>query len=265
MAEHIVGTVLTALGVAFARKFRALDTRGVVVALALAATLLVSDARLLLLMMIFFFTSSALTLLGYEAKERKGASERRGGRSATQVLCSGAIPATLAALSLVAPSHVKQPLRLAAATSIACANADTWASEIGSLSRSPPMLVTNPRIKVPAGVSGGVTWLGELGAVTGSAVIAALSILLAVADPLRATLILVLGWIGELLDAILGALLQAKYECTKCGVLSDREVHVCGAEARRAGGISFLKNEFVNLISELAVAFLSLALTSPYP
>jgi len=257
--ELAAEALLTALLALLAWRYRALSKRGIVAALAIAVAMMASGTKLLLLMVMFFSTSSTLTKLKYEEKGRKGEGEREGGRSAAQVLCSGGVPAALALLSAALP-HLSHPLKRAAVACIAYSNADTWASEIGVLSREEPFLVTNPRVRVPAGVSGGITLLGEVGAVSGSAAIAVASLLLGLLSPSECALTLVLGWVGELLDAVLGALAQAKYVCTKCGVLCDREVHSCGAPARRVGGVSFLRNEVVNLATELAVSALSLAL-----
>jgi uncharacterized membrane protein len=96
----------------------------VVAALAVGSILLA-----LALMVVFFLSSSALTLFRYEEKGEVGAAERKGGRSAVQVLCSGAVPAALAAISPLIPEHRAQVL-LAAASATAYANADTWASEM---------------------------------------------------------------------------------------------------------------------------------------
>ena len=262
--ELAASVVLTALAAALARKYKALDEWGLASALTLAAVLILVDARLLMLMMLFFATSSALTLFGYEVKEKRGAAEKRGGRGAAQVLCSGAVPAALAAISLVVPYDFKRALYFASSASMAYANADTWASEIGSLSESKPVLITNPRVRVPPGVSGGVTLLGELGALGGSATIAAASATLALADVKGALLIFICGWFGEVLDAFLGALIQAKYLCPVCNLLSDKEVHACGARAQKIKGFKLIKNEVVNLITELAVSSLVFQLTLLY-
>lgn len=255
---YAAGIVVLVSTAAFAKKHRALDARGVAVALAMGLILLASSWVVLTLMMTFFVSSSALTLLKYREKERLGVAERRGGRSASQVLCSGAVPTALAALSALLPERGVQ-LLFAAAAAIAYANADTWASEIGSLSRSQPHLVVNPRVKVPPGVSGGITLLGEAGAAGGAALVAAIYALLSGAAPAA---VFALGWAGEVVDAVIGALLQPKYFCPRCRVLWDHPTHVCGAETRYVRGFRWLKNEHTNLVTGLVVASAAL-LTSP--
>lgn len=248
--NYATGLALLALLAALAKKYKALDTKGVIAALTIGLILLVSNWIALALLMVFFLSSSALTLFKYKEKERLGTAERKGGRSASQVLCSGAVPAVLAAFSPLIPEHEAQVL-LAVASVIAYANADTWASEIGALSRSQPFLIVNPRTKVPPGVSGGVTLLGEVGAASGSALVALTYSLLTGENALP---VLLLGWTGEVVDAILGAVLQVKYECPRCRVLWDHPVHVCGSETVYLRGYRWIKNEVVNLVTELAIA-----------
>ena len=55
--------------------------------------------------------------------------------------------------------------------SVAAATSDTWASEAGVLSRTPPVSITTFRV-VPRGMSGGITWLGTMSSIVGSLVIA---------------------------------------------------------------------------------------------
>jgi uncharacterized protein (TIGR00297 family) len=118
---------------------------------------------------IFFLTSSLLTQWKSAAKTPAGADARAGtARTAGQVLANGAVPAALAVVwALTHAAAVAGALTAA----IAAATADTWATEIGLLSRRPPRLITTWR-KVRPGASGGVTLLGTAAAVAGAGVIA---------------------------------------------------------------------------------------------
>lgn len=274
-----LGLAISAVMALLARKYRALTRGGLIAALAIAAALLASSWENFVLMTLFFSSSSVLTYVGYGEKRRRGAAEREEGRGFSQVVCSGGIPALLSTL-LIAPNiagDLRSAVILAVAATIAFANSDTWAVEIGALSKGSPRLITNPRVRVPHGVSGGVTLRGELGAILGAALIAGSSALLLTASRALggawsrlgtqpwelAGAVFALGWLGEILDSLLGATLQVKYMCPKCGVLCDQEVHACGARAVRVGGFKWIRNEIVNLIVEVVVAALAV-LTSQY-
>jgi uncharacterized protein (TIGR00297 family) len=92
--------------------------------------------------------------------------------------------------------------------SLATAQADTWATEIGAHARGTPRLITTGR-PVAVGTSGGVTWLGTGAGVAGAVVLAGtgwlLGLPLAVATPGA-----VVGVLGMLLDSELGATLEAR-------------------------------------------------------
>jgi len=171
---------------------RWLTRRGAAAALAVGlATAWGTGWRGVLLLFAFFVSSSLLT--------RKTAEDGGGRRNERQVLANGGV-AALAALAGSWPAF---------AGALAAATADTWATEIGSRSRAAPRLITSGA-PVPAGTSGGITLLGTLGGLAGAAFIGALAGLGAVA---------VAGAFGTVIDSLLGATLQGKFECPRCGVV----------------------------------------------
>ena len=117
-------------------------------------------------------------------------------RNHRQVLANGGV----AALAALAGSWI------AFAGALAAATADTWASEIGRHSRTPPRLITNGT-PVPTGTDGGMTLLGTAAGIAGAGLIAALSYVLGQRD---APAIAVAGVVGMLVDSMLGATVQGK-------------------------------------------------------
>ena len=128
-------------------------------------------------------------------------SRRGTARNERQVLANGGV----AALAALAGNW------LWFAGALAAANADTWATEIGKHSRTPPRLITS-WARVSAGTDGGMTLLGTVGGIAGAGLIACLSVGL---GPRGSGLgpgmiVAVAGIIGMLLDSLLGATLQGR-------------------------------------------------------
>lgn len=123
-------------------------------------------------------------------------SSRRTSRNERQVVANGGV-AALAALLGNWPAF---------AGSIAAATADTWATEIGRRSPTPPRLVTTWTTVAP-GTDGGMTLLGTLGGIAGAGFIAGTSSLLGFQWVLGVALA---GTLGMVLDSILGATVQGK-------------------------------------------------------
>lgn len=205
-----------------------LSPTGVAAAAAVGAAVTAGAGwRGLALLAVFFVTSSALT---------------RGGRRRTpvQVLANGGVAAAAALLARLDAGWL-----LACCGALAAAAADTWSTEIGARSPSAPRLVTTGRTVLP-GTSGGVTWTGTLGGLAGAALVAICAALLGLATPLAAAWVAVGGVAGGLSDSFLGATLQARFRCARCGEVREEAHCPCGGTAAGASGLAWLTNDAVN-------------------
>lgn len=212
------------------------------------------------LLVAFFVASSALSRLGLARKEAAtGAVVAKGGeRDARQVLANGGLFTAAALCSLVAPWPGWLVL---GAGALAAATSDTWATEIGTLAGARTRSIVTGRV-VPPGTSGGVTLAGIAAAVAGAAFVAGLAWLLGWPRP---GAILAGGVVGSTVDSLLGATIQARRWCDRCGVGTERELHPCGAATRHAGGLGWLDNDGVNIASALAGALAALLVARPLP
>ncbi len=140
------------------------------------------------LLLAFFVSSSLLTRGG-------------GRRNARQVVANGGVAAAAALLGAWP----------AFAGALAAAAADTWATEIGAHSPSPPRLITSG-VAVPRGANGGITPLGTVGGVLGAVVMGGLTWVLGPHDLRLAGVVATAGVAGMLVDSLLGATAQGPFE-----------------------------------------------------
>jgi uncharacterized protein (TIGR00297 family) len=197
------------------------------------------------LLVLFFVSSSLLTRWGAGAKSGAAAEFEKGGRrDLGQVLANGGVPAALALLSALSPGFDAFPLLVGA---LAVATADTWATELGLLSRAAPRLITTGR-RVAPGTSGAVSPLGLAATVAGGALIGgAAGVLVGEARFVLPGTVAALA--GSLFDSLLGATVQGIHHCAACEVETERRVHRCGAATMPVRGWAFLNNDRVNLIA----------------
>ena len=147
---------------------------------------------------------------------------------------------------------------------MAAVNSDTWATEIGVLSRSAPRLITQwllPWHKrtgtIEKGTSGGVTPLGTLAALVGAAFITAFALLFS--PPQQTLPLLIAGLIGGLsgsiFDSWLGATVQGIYYCPQCTKETEHSPrHSCGTATTHQRGWRWLNNDWVNFLCSAAGA-----------
>jgi uncharacterized protein (TIGR00297 family) len=250
-----LGFLLAFLVALVAVRARALTRDGGVAAVVVGTISVAAGWSWAALLVVFFVTSSVLSRVRAAARERiTGSVVAKGGaRDAVQVLANGGVFAFAALLSLLVPWAGWVPL---GAGAIAASTADTWSSEIGTLSHTPPRLITSWR-RVPAGTSGAVTLLGFAAAVAGALFMALVA--RAVGWPAGAAVSAFAGGAaGALADSLLGASFQARRRCPNCDKDTERKVHTCGTTTEAAGGISWLDNDGVNFMSGVAGAVVAL-------
>jgi uncharacterized protein (TIGR00297 family) len=248
---HLITAALAACAVAGAAKaVRALSVSGALAAAAVGFCLFGfggwPGAMALLL---FFVTSSALSRLGRRRKEVL-AFEKGGERDAGQVLANGGVAALCAALLPLFPGAAWPAAALLGA--LAEANADTWATELGSLAGKAPRLITTFR-PAPTGASGAISLPGTAAALAGACLIAAVALPFGL--DVRGVLAVALGgFVGAMTDSLLGATLQVQYRCPACGKLTERRTHCDDQPTEPARGLPWLGNDLVNALSTLTGA-----------
>ena len=211
------------------------------------------------LLVVFFVSSSALSHFKEASKAALVEKFSKGSqRDLAQALANGGAAALIALANVLWPHPAWW---VAFAASVATVNADTWATELGVLSRTPPRLITTGR-PVVAGTSGSLTRLGTLAALGGAALIGlvAAGFHLAQGRPALEAVALVAvvalaGLLGALVDSLLGATVQAIYTCDHCAQETERHpTHRCGNPTRHLRGWRWLDNDWVNFMSAVAGA-----------
>jgi len=211
-----------------------------------------------ILLILYFISSSALSHIGRARKERRTASvvAKGGERDTVQVLANGAVFGAAALMMIIAP-HVYW-IALGAG-SLATSAADTWATEIGTLSRRDPRFVLDGR-RVPAGTSGAMSLEGTLAMFVGAAFVGMMMIVLGWTFPL-AIRVAFAGIFGAIVDTLLGATLQVRRWCDPCARETECITHNCGAATRRLRGLAWLDNDLVNFSSALVGGLLAAVLS----
>ena len=201
--EVVLGIVIILVLGAISYFRRVLDLKGTLSAVVMGLIILILGSVYLLLgMALFLFSSFFVTKLG--AKKKKKIESYSITRTSDNVLYNGIVPTLLClSMPLVGDPKLVSVLFLSA---VSAANSDTWASEIGVLSKRAYMIIGLKRVK--PGENGAVSPLGFLSSAAGAMLIGAYSALWL---PKISFLIVSLsGFIGSVADSILGETLENK-------------------------------------------------------
>ncbi len=57
---------------------------------------------------------------------------------------------------------------------------------------------------------------------------------------------------ASLIDSLIGATLQAQYQCSLCNKMTERSTHCNGKETKHSRGLKWLSNDIVNFICAFA-------------
>jgi uncharacterized protein (TIGR00297 family) len=258
-----LGALLSLFVAFFALHRGSLSKSGAIAAVAIGTLIYLGGGGAWFAVLLAFFVSS--TLLGKLGRARKAAIKREfekgDTRDAWQALSNGGAAALCALGMLLLPDPRWSGAFVAA---LATANGDTWATELGTLSRAEPISLTRLR-RVPRGTSGAVSPLGLAATALGGGAIGLVAALNAGAFALPAAQLagigLLSGVLGALLDSLLGATLQGAYRCPRCETATEGKLHTCGTRTQLVGGFAWFDNDLVNLTATLFGAALG-ALTA---
>ena len=251
--QFSLGFILAALLAAASHRLGVLDAGGAIAAFVLGTAIFgIGGWAWGVPILAFFVSSSLLSRLWRERKSQANLSyEKSSRRDLAQVLANGG----MAGLSILIYYATNAPYLYAAFLgTLAAVTADTWATEIGGLSKSPRLITTLSTV-LP-GTSGAVSIPGTSAAMLGGLFIASTGFLfgsfLFESSLAIVILITVGGFLGSFVDSILGATMQAQFRCTVCNKVTEKKVHCLGEKSVHIRGIRWINNDLVNTICALS-------------
>lgn len=243
----LLGVVILAY---FSFRKEALSGFGALVSTVIGGVITLAFSLYGLILLAAFFLSSTILgrLLQKKDKTREDFAEKGEKRDGKQVFANGGWSAIAAFLFLVSDDNPAWFLAFVA--SLAAANSDTWASTVGKRSKRSPKMVLTGKV-VSSGQSGGTTFIGNVGAITGSTFIVLTAIIFHFLSDIGSIhwliwiLIIIVGVVSQWIDALAGAIFQALYYCDQCRRHTEKKSH-CGQQTRLVKGLNWIDNDVVN-------------------
>ena len=244
----MIGFILALLIAIASYRVRFLDGGGSVATFLLGVVVFgIGGWKFSLPILTFFILSSLLSKTGKTRKRTlSGTFQKSSQRDHWQVLANGGIAGVLVLIWYYWPYEILYPMFAGA---VAAASADTWGTEIGVLSGKKPRSILNFK-PVPIGSSGGVSLLGSLGAFAGSVLIALIAGYYS-SDSRVIAVIAVSGFLGGIVDSVLGATVQAQYRCPSCGKVTEKKIHCGDVTTELLSGFEWVDNDIVNAVCTL--------------
>ena len=203
----------------------------------------------------FFLSSSLLSKINRARKSGADIHAEKGStRDAGQVWANGGMAVAVVVLHRLLllrgiPMYKLEQLPTLFLAALAAVNADTWATELGRLSGQTPRSLRDGK-PVTSGTSGAVSFVGTLAALAGAVVIPLVVCTLWPLNPAQFACVAWAGFLGSLIDSLLGAGLQVQYRDLTSGELTER-LEVEGRVTKRVRGLRWMNNDVVNFLASL--------------
>lgn len=196
---------------------------------------------------VFFITSSIVTNINKKYKKQTTSKihEKSSSRDTFQVLANSLIALIFAILYYKTKNTI---FEIAVFIAFASYNADTWASELGIISKQDNIFLFGFK-KVQKGISGAVTIFGLICSLLGSLLIGFIYFFKEINFKIL-LVITIYGFISALIDSILGQLCQVLYY-DKTNNLYTEKKYTNKTENLKVKGFSWTNNDFVNLLAPL--------------
>jgi len=260
-AQHLMLWIaLTTLIAFLVFRLRFLSFSGTAAAWLLGSTVFgIGGLEWILPLAFFFITSSLLSKAGKSHKLmlHNDVYEKGDRRDFFQVFANGGIAMLMAVIHSFDPRPLWYFMYLA---SLGAATADTWATELGTFSRTDARHILSFN-KVPRGRSGGISLPGTLGAFLAALSISLLGIFLLLTRngpdlpfALLVSSVTAAGFFGSIVDSIAGATIQGQYRCPHCGKETEKRIHCRTAETQLVRGYPKVNNDLVNLLCTASAA-----------
>lgn len=259
--QFLIGGFFALLLAVFSVKAKFLNNSGAAATFLLGTTIFgIGGISWSVPMLTFYLLSSILSKLGTKRKARFTlVFEKSSQRDAGQVYANGGMAWVL----MIVFSLTGDPaVFFAYLGALAAVQADTWATEIGTMWPNPKAWLITTFQEVPVGTSGGVSVPGTSGAFIGSLFICASALLVNVEwlytfGVVQSMLLIgVSGLVASLVDSLFGATLQAQYYDPVREKVTERTHSVAFdgsiVENRLLKGVAFINNDLVNTFCALS-------------
>ena len=195
----------------------------------------------------FFISSTVVSSVkkSYKKKQISGIHHKSGQRDIVQVLANSLIAVILAFLYYFTKNDIYY---ISVFIAFACFNADTWASELGIISKKDNIYMIGFK-KVQKGISGAVTIFGLICSLCGSLLVALIYMFIYV-DIKIVLIITLFGFIGSFFDSIMGQLFQVLYFDKELNKFTEKK-HNGKTENEKIKGYEIINNDVVNFIAPI--------------